>query len=125
MHDMNVMPYGADDERNAPIDDAYEREVEARAADVAAHNLSCAERAQDEHRASVSPPLHVTDGYYTFGDTPALHRTKVSDIVAAGWHDMPTTTMHGEHGYIHIDAPSVHADAFDNDTANGRSEDGS
>lgn len=104
MHDMNVMPYGADDERNGLIDDAYEREVEARSADVTAHNLSRAERAQDEYRAgiisepalhdtpilaSVSPPLRVDNGYFTYGDTPALHRTHgITDRQAAGWDPM-------------------------------------
>lgn len=93
--DSNVMPYGSDDERNSLIDDD-----------------------------GVMHPPGTFDGdtdFFDHGDTPAYRRTGITDTIAAGpaWHDNPARrTMHGEHGFIHIDVPSVHADAFDADDAN-------
>lgn len=91
MYDMNVMPYPADDERNTLIDD----DGVLRTA--------------------------TADTHYVFGDTPGYRRTGVTDTDAAGpdariisrrtiHGGVPTTAMHGEHGYIHIDAPTVDAD---------------
>lgn len=55
MYDMNVMPYGADDERNTLIDD-----------DGVLHSAAA-------------------DTHYVFGDTPAYRRTGITDQQAARW----------------------------------------
>lgn len=106
MYDMNVMPYGADDERNSLIDDIDPDDIQALTDERLASIVGepAAALIDDSGRAlrfvAVDPSADGSTGFYVYGETPALHRTGVSDRQAAG-----------------LD-PSPHTDAYDADDHN-------
>lgn len=88
MHDMNVMPYGSDDERNSLIDD----DGVLHSATTDTHTVIAGGRAYamtDGDRIAMDARRAAIVGEPAYGQTEAWVRTGITDRQAAGWDTAP------------------------------------